>query len=263
MVGAEGTTPHRPERHDLGGNDVRDDAYVALPSCPQYPPTGLVGPARPPLSDTHAVPATRPRVLVVDDHSVVRQGTRTILELGGLEVVAEADSAELAIELVTETTPDVVLADVRLPGMSGIELAGELHRRNPDVRVLILSSYANPSYVKAALAAGAAGYLLKTASDEELVSAVRSASLGATVLDSTVSAELATGGAPSGQPLTTREREVLALVATGMQNKAIASRLNVSKRTVDAHLGHLFTKLGVGSRAELVAWAARHGLIEE
>ena len=117
--------------------------------------------------------ATAPRVLVVDDHSVVRQGTRLILELAGLEVAAETDTAERAIEMVAEVSPDVVLADVRLPAMSGIDLATRLRHAHPEVRVLVLSSYANPSYVKAALAAGAAGYLLKTASDEELVSAVR------------------------------------------------------------------------------------------
>lgn len=206
--------------------------------------------------------ATAPRVLVVDDHSVVRQGTRLILELAGLEVAAETDTAERAIEMVDELSPDVVLADVRLPGMSGIDLTAKLSSSHPEVRVLVLSSYANPSYVKAALGAGAAGYLLKTTSDEELVSAVRSAALGATVLDASVSAELVGGGSATDQLLTDREREVLALVAAGLQNKAIASRLDVSKRTVDAHLGHLFTKLDVASRAELVAWAARHGLIE-
>lgn len=202
------------------------------------------------------------RVLVVDDHSVVRQGTRMILEAAGLQVAGEADTAERAIELAAEARPDVVLADVRLPGMNGIDLAQELRRVDPDIRVVILSSYANPGYVKAALAAGASGYLLKTASDEELVSAVRSASLGATVLDSSVSAELLAGGTQQAL-LTDRERQVVTLLARGLANKAIASQLHVSKRTVDAHLGHLFTKLGLASRAELVAWAARHGMIEE
>lgn len=203
------------------------------------------------------------RVLVVDDHPVVRQGTRMILESAGLEVVGEADSAERALQLTAETHPDVVLADVRLPGMSGVDLTAELRRSHPAVRVLILSSYANLNYVKAALAAGAAGYLLKTAPDGEVVSAVHSASLGTTVLDASVSAELLTQSDNHTQPLTDREREVVALVAEGLANKAIASRLKVSKRTVDAHLGHLFTKLGLSSRAELVAWAARHGMIPE
>lgn len=202
-------------------------------------------------------------MLVVDDHSVVRQGTRLILETAGLEIAGEAESAERALELVADTRPDVVLADVRLPAMSGIDLAAELHRIDPRLRVVILSSYANPGYVRAALGAGAAGYLLKTASDEELVSAVRSAALGATVLDSSVSAELVAGGAAPESVLTDREREVIGLLAQGLANKAIAARLQVSKRTVDAHLGHLFTKLGVASRAELVAWAARNGMIEE
>lgn len=203
------------------------------------------------------------RVLVVDDHSVVRQGTRTILELAGVEVLGEAETAERAVEMVEATAPDVVLADVRLPGMSGIDLAAQLRRTHPAVRVVILSSYANPGYMKAALGAGAAGYLLKTASDEELVSAIRSASLGATVLDASLSAELLSGGSGPAAQLTDREREVVTLLAQGLSNKAIASTLHVSKRTVDAHLGHLYTKLDVSSRAELVAWAARHGLIDQ
>lgn len=201
------------------------------------------------------------RVLVVDDHSVVRQGTRTILELAGLKVLGEAGSAEQAIELVESEPPDVVLADVRLPGKSGIDLAAELHRTHPAVRVVVLSSYADPGYIKAALSAGAVGYLLKTVSDEELVSAIRSASLGATVLAAGLSAELLASDTGDESQLTAREREVVTLLAQGLSNKSIASALHVSKRTVDAHLGHLYTKLDVSSRAELVAWAARHGLI--
>lgn len=215
------------------------------------------------MSDTGRMERGALRVLVVDDHPVVRQGTRMILENAGLEVVGEADSAERALELAAAAGPDVVLADVRLPGMSGIDLTAELRRAHPAVRVLILSSYGNLSYVKAALAAGAAGYLLKTAPDGEVVSAVHSVALGTTVLDASVSVELLTQGDHDAQPLTDREREVVGLVAQGLANKAIASKLQVSKRTVDAHLGHLFTKLGVSSRAELVAWAARHGMIPE
>lgn len=215
------------------------------------------------MSDTGRMERGALRVLVVDDHPVVRQGTRMILENAGLEVVGEADSAERALELAAAAGPDVVLADVRLPGMSGIDLTAELRRAHPAVRVLILSSYGNLSYVKAALAAGAAGYLLKTAPDGEVVSAVHSVALGTTVLDASVSVELLTQGDHDTQPLTDREREVVGLVAQGLANKAIASKLQVSKRTVDAHLGHLFTKLGVSSRAELVAWAARHGMIPE
>lgn len=203
------------------------------------------------------------RVLVVDDHPVVRQGTRRILEEAGFEVVAEAATADQALALAAETQPDVVLADVRLAGSSGIELTSELRRRHERVKVLVLSSYKNSTYVKAALAAGASGYLLKTASDEELASAVRSVSLGATVLDSTVSAELVAGGMLSAHPVTDREREIIDLLADGLATKDIAFRLNVSKRTVDAHLSHLFTKLGVSSRAELVAWATRNGMVEE
>jgi DNA-binding NarL/FixJ family response regulator len=202
------------------------------------------------------------RVLVVDDHSVVRRGTRRILEEAGIEVVGEAATAEQALEMAEHAASDVVLADVRLPGMSGIELITELRRHRPEIRVLVLSSYGDPGYVRAALEAGAAGYMLKTASDEELISAVRSAALGATIVDAAVSADLFSASARSPQALTDREREIVGLVTKGLPNKAIAHSLTVSKRTVDAHLAHLFTKLGVSSRAELVAWAARHGMIE-
>ncbi len=202
-------------------------------------------------------------VLVVDDHPVVRQGTRRILEEAGLEVVGEAGTAEDALELAKTLALDAALVDIRLPETSGIDLIYELKQCCPSVKVIVLSSYGDPTYVSAALRAGATGYMLKTASDEELVSAVRSACLGATVLDSAVSVELVSSGARSPAPLTDREAELLQLVIKGLPNKVIANRLLVSKRTVDAHLGHLFTKLGVASRAELVAWAARHGLIAE
>lgn len=205
----------------------------------------------------------RLRVLVVDDHPVVRQGTRRILEAAGIDVAGEAATAEQALEIVTHAAADVVLADVRLPGISGIELITKLRREHPRIRILILSSYQDLSYVRAALQAGAAGYLLKTASDEELISAVRSAHLGATIVDAAVSAELFSADARSPQPLTEREREIVGLVIKGLPNRAIADTLLISKRTIDAHLSHLFTKLGVSSRAELVAWAARHGMIEQ
>lgn len=203
------------------------------------------------------------RVLVVDDHRVVRAGTRRILEAEGIEVVGEAGTAEEAMALLGEAGADIVLADVRLPGMSGIDLAGAVRKRWPDVKVLILSSFANGGYARAALDAGAVGYLVKTASDEELVAALQSAALGATVLDPAVSAELLAPGASGVTGLTERERQVVELVAQGLPNKAVAAQLGVSRRTIDAHLGHLFTKLGLSSRAELVAWAARHGMLAE
>lgn len=217
------------------------------------------------MSDARSVPDTL-QVLVVDDHHVVRAGTRSILEDAGIGVAGEAATAEDALAQLEAAGGDqpvtLVLADVRLPGRSGIELAAAVRERWPAVRVLILSSFADPGYARAALDAGAAGYVVKTASDEELLAAVRSAALGATVLDPAVSAGLL-AGAGSSSPLTERERQVVELVIEGLPNKAVATRLGVSRRTVDAHLAHLFTKLGLSSRAELVAWAARHGMIAE
>lgn len=204
--------------------------------------------------------AQRPiRVLVVDDHPVVREGTRRILEVSGFEVVGEADTGEAAFELIEATLPDIALVDVRLPGMTGIELTALIRRTHPDTKVLILTAYANPAYVRAALRAGAVGFLVKTASDDQLVLAIRSVSAGTTVLDPMVSSWLVSG---AQEPLTERERDVIALVVGGLANKDIAAQLEISPRTVDAHLGHLFTKLSLSSRAELVAWAARHGFLE-
>ena len=206
--------------------------------------------------------ATIPRVLVVDDHPVVLSGTQRILKEGGLEVVGAATTAEEAMNLIAASQPDVVLIDVRLRGMSGIELAAQVAREHPAVRTVILSSFGNPNYVKAALKAGAMGYLLKTASAEELISAVRAVALGTFVLDATVSKDLVLEEGVAREPLSAREGEVLELVISGLPNKAIAARLGLSKRTVDTYLAHLFARVNVSSRAALVAWAARHGMID-
>lgn len=179
--------------------------------------------------------------------------------MAGFEVVGEAETAEAALELMANSLPDIVLVDVRLPGMTGIELTGVIRRTHPDTKVLILTAYANPAYVRAALRAGAVGFLVKTASDDQLVLAIRSVSAGTTVLDPMVSSWLVSA---AQEQLTERERDVMELVVAGLANKDIAAQLQISPRTVDAHLGHLFTKLSLSSRAELVAWAARHGFLE-
>ena len=185
------------------------------------------------------------RVLVVDDHRVVRAGTRRILENEGVEVVGEAATAEDALALLEESATDIVLADVRLPGMSGIDLAGAVRKRWPEVKVLILSSFANGGYARAALDAGAVGYLVKTASDEELLAALHSAALGATVLDPAVSAELLSPGAAGVTNLTDRERQVVELVVQGLPNKAVAADLGRS-------VGQRLEPKGVGQPARRI-----------
>jgi DNA-binding NarL/FixJ family response regulator len=216
-----------------------------------------------------AAPGDQPprshRVLVVDDHELLRAGTRQILEdAEGLTVVGEAADGEQALEAVADLRPDLVLVDIRLPTINGIELAGRITVDFPEVKVLILSAYDDENYVRAALAAGVAGYLLKTAPGEELVRSIRAACDGSPLLDRvpTGIGEKAEGGVPGGDAprLTAREQEVVRLVARGMSNKAIARQLGISPRTVEGHLNHVFDKLGTTSRTELVHFALANSL---
>jgi DNA-binding NarL/FixJ family response regulator len=206
------------------------------------------------------------RIVIVDDHALLRTGTRQILsEADGMEVVAEAADAAQALEVVEATQPDVVLIDIRLPDRNGIDVARLIIERHPAMRVVILSAYDDEDYVRAAIDSGVAGYLLKTMPGDELVRAVR-ASLATTVLDSGVTATLgrerrSTGPQLRGtfSSLTWREQEVVDLVAQGLSNKTIATRLSISARTVEGHLNHVFVKLGVASRTELVRLALAGG----
>lgn len=212
--------------------------------------------------------ATDPlRVLIVDDHEVLRTGTQNVLETAeDITVVGGAHDGETALSMAEELSPDVALIDIRLPDMDGIELARRLTEQFPETRVVILSAYDDDDYLTAAMSAGVTGYLLKSMPGEKLISAVRSAGLGTTVLDPTVSSRLAR--APSrlsavDQPprLTMRERQVVRLVAEGLANKAIAARLGVSARTVEGHLNHVFSKLEITSRTELVRYAIANDLV--
>ena len=205
------------------------------------------------------------RVVIVDDHEVLRAGTRQVLETSpDIVVVGEADDGETALAMVNDLEPDVVLVDIRLPGDSGIEVARRVTAGFADTKVVILSAYDDPDYLREALAAGVAGYLLKTMPREELVNAVRAAGLGTTVLDAAVSSHLTRPSRSSGSgdvaSLTTRERQVVELVADGLANKTIAARLGISARTIEGHLNHVFAKLGVTSRTELVRFALANNL---
>lgn len=206
------------------------------------------------------------RVMIVDDHEVLRTGTRQVLESSeGIVVVGEADDGNSALAMIDELNPNVVLIDIRLPDRSGIDVARQLIVKAPGVRVVILSAYDDDEFVRAALEAGVTGYLLKTMPRDELVAAVRAAAQGTTVLDPVLSPRLAgahsSWGPGNGPRLTWRERETVELVAEGLSNKAIAARLSVSVRTVEGHLNHVFTKLGVESRTELVRFVLTQGLI--
>jgi DNA-binding NarL/FixJ family response regulator len=198
------------------------------------------------------------RVVVVDDHALHRDGTRQILEAhADLQVVGDANSGEIALALINQLNPDVVLMDIRLPGMNGIEVTRRLTRDHPDVHVLMVSAYDEDEYVRGALEAGAAGYLSKTAPGKELVQAVRAVARGTSVLQSGLTARLLLPSRPeqSTADLSERELAVLALLADGLHNREVAARLGISSRTVDRHCDNIYAKLGVGSRTEAVVRA--------
>jgi len=202
----------------------------------------------------------RLRVVVADDHALLRAGTRQILEAAGdIEVVGEAADGDEAVACCAALQPDLLLLDIRMPGPSGLEVARRLQEQQPEVAVVVLSAYDDDAYVRAALSSGVAGYLLKTAAAADLVQAVRSAAAGTTVLDPALSRRLAGAEPAPGGELTWREQQVVALVAEGLANKTVAQRLGLSVRTVEGHLNHVFAKLGLSSRTELVRWALAAG----
>ncbi|HET9115967.1 MAG TPA: response regulator transcription factor [Gaiellaceae bacterium] len=207
-------------------------------------------------------------VLIVDDHTLVRSGLRLLLEAeAGLVVEDEAADAEQAIRLARLHKPDVVLLDVVLPGRSGIEAAPEILAAAPRARILVLSMQDDPSYVRQAFAAGASGYLLKEAADDELVQAVREVAAGNRYVHPALGARLAAAEAEAraraeADPLSEREREVLRLLALGHTNQEIAKLLFISVRTAETHRAHVMQKLRLSTRAELVRYAIRQGLLE-
>ena len=210
-------------------------------------------------------------VLIAEDHAVVREGTRKILEAeSGIEVVGEAADGAEALKLAAALQPDVLLVDVRMPIMDGLEVARQIRSVAPQTKVVILSAHEDDRYIFAAMEAGASGYLLKTAKGSEVASAVRSVAMGQTILHESVVKKIASywlrGRSPpeaSEQPrLTAREQQVLQLVARGMQNREIAAELNVVARTVEGHLSHIFNKTGAESRTEALVYGLSKGWIE-
>ncbi len=202
---------------------------------------------------------------MVDDHALLRAGTRRILEEAeGFEVVAEAGDGEAALDVIAEFLPDVVLVDIRLPTTNGVELAGRIVSEYPSTTVLILSAYDDEHYVRAAMAAGVSGYLLKTTPSDELVRSIREACAGTRRLVPQFAGhgEKASDADSANESarLTVREEEVVRLAARGMSNKSIAHELGISRRTVEGHLNHVFEKLGTSSRTELVHYALASGL---
>lgn len=192
------------------------------------------------------------RVLIVDDHPFVREGLRTRLdEARGIEIVAEAESAEEALVLAAQLAPDLVLADIRLKDMSGIEMTRELVLRDPNIAVLVLSMYALPEYVQLSLDAGARGYVAKDANAEQILHAIEAVTRGGTYLSPTV-AEALFGPRGTDSPLSRREEEILACIARGLASKQIARELGISLRTVESHRHRIKRKLQLKGQAELV-----------
>ncbi|MFA7292081.1 MAG: response regulator transcription factor [Rhodocyclaceae bacterium] len=202
------------------------------------------------------------RVLLVDDHQLVRDGLHSRLgETPGIEVVGEAGTGAEALALAARLQPDLVLLDIGLPDMSGLDVAAQLAEVAPSTRALMLSMYDNREYVLSALRAGAAGYVLKDAASKEIIAAIRAVAAGASYCSASLTTALATGG--SEPPLLTeREREILILVAKGNSNKRIAQQLDVSVRTVETHRLNLRKKLGIETPAGLIRYALQQGWIK-
>lgn len=206
------------------------------------------------------------RIVVVDDHSLVREGTVDLLEHDPiLSVVGQAASGEEAVDLISKLRPDLVIVDIELPGMNGIDLVRAVHRQQRDVRFLVVSAYDDHAYVIEALAAGVLGYLLKTVSGRELINAVHVAAGGSVVLDQNLSRRLTGVQQRSSErpplDLTPRETDVLALVARGRSNRQIAAELDLGLRTVESHVSNVLAKLGLTSRTEAALYAVRHQLV--
>ncbi len=209
------------------------------------------------------------KILLAEDHVVVREGTRELIQHeDDMEVVGEAGDGEEAVTLASRTQPDVIIMDVNMPRLNGIEATKKIKAMMPQTAILILTAYDNDQYVSALLEAGAAGYLLKNIKGRELIDAVRAVHAGESVLHPKIARKVLNRFAtnsprPEGEPtvelLSERELEVLKLAAKGLSNRDIAEQLFLSIRTVQAHLGNIFNKLDVGSRTEAILYGLKKG----
>ena len=220
-------------------------------------------------------PATPIRVLLVDDHAMVRRGMRDFLSLhDDLEIVGEAADGAAAIEQAAALRPDVVVMDLLMPGIDGIDATARIKAADPDVEIVAITSFVEEARIVAALEAGASGFLLKDAEADELAAAIRAAASGEVHLDPAVAGIVArrmrnrpaggAGGAEGGGDalgsLTARERDVLGAVARGLSNRAIADELGITERTARTHVSNILAKLGLASRTQAALLAVQHGL---
>jgi len=210
------------------------------------------------------------RVVLVDDHDLLRRGIKTMLETEGIEVVGEGADGTDALRLVEETLPDIVIVDVIMPKKDGIEATREIKDAYPNIGVVVLSGHDEKRFVFDALKAGASGYLLKTAELEEVVATVREVALGHAKLDPELADQIISEFqsyqvaevAEVFQPLTPREREILQLMSDGLPNKAIAARLSISERTVTTHVANIYSKLHVNNRVSAIQEAMRRRILD-
>jgi DNA-binding NarL/FixJ family response regulator len=201
------------------------------------------------------------RVLLAEDHAVVRSGLLQLLgDIDGMEVVGAATGGEEAVALAAEHKPDVVLMDLEMPGMDGIEATRQIRAANSGVNVVVLTAFSDRRRILAAIDAGAVGYLLKDAEPDELIRGLQAGARGESPLAPKAAQALVAARAEhqADPELTPREREVLALLADGLPNKLIARRLDISEKTVKAHLTNIFQRIGVSDRTQAALWAQRH-----
>ncbi|MBC6937087.1 MAG: DNA-binding response regulator [Chloroflexi bacterium] len=211
------------------------------------------------------------RIVIADDHGIVREGLRALLTRPGIQVVGEADSGAKAVELAKTLRPDLMLLDIRMPDGDGLQALAQIKAVSPTTSVIMLTTYANPGYLARAISGGASGYLSKEVNPEQIVRAVRAAAAGDELIDRSLLqsalAQVVDYSPPTPEPteipiesLSERELEVLRLIAAGMNNALIAETLNVSLATVKTHVRHILEKLHVSDRTQAALWAARHGL---
>lgn len=211
-----------------------------------------------------------PRILITDDHAIVRTGLRTLLQSEpSLELVGEASGGYEAIELVAETSPDILLLDLSMPDLDGIAVTKKLKPKYPELRILILTIHEDKALVREAIKAGASGYILKRAAESELVSAINVLMRGDMYVDHALLSTLVEDAVEKPAPnreliedLTPREKDVLGLIVLGYTNRQIAEELSISVRTVEGHRSNLSEKIGSHSRADLVRYARENDLID-
>lgn len=210
------------------------------------------------------------RILIADDHAIVRDGVRALLSTAAdFDVAGEAANGQEAVDLAVKIDPDLILMDIAMPGLGGLEATIEIRKRVPRAKIIVLSQYGDPEYVRRFLKAGVSGYVLKNAAGAELVAAIRAVMRGGLVLDPAIAREAvqepgatdAAGAPETYDTLTDREKQVLKLVAEGRSNKEVAELLNISVKTAMSHREHVMMKLQVHNRTELIRYALRAGVI--